>query len=135
MQRQKGGAGQRNEYVVTYRIETLGAPGVAPERQDYVVYNDQLRPYYKPTGPAEKRPDAWVIKHLLRESVGTVANGYPNERIYAVRWFGGFPVSYVTRQILSEDVPKLLESYEKKFDVVWTKAPGANGAWSFTSTR
>jgi hypothetical protein len=120
---------------VTYILETLGAAGVAPERQDYVVYNDQLRPWYKPTGPAEKRPDEWVIKHLLRESVGTVANGYPNERIYAVRWFGGYPVDYVTRQTLSEDVPKLLESYEKKYNVVWTKTPGANGAWSFTSTR
>ena len=62
MQRQKGGAGQRNEYVVTYIIETLGAPGVAPERQEY---NDQLRPWYKPTGPQEKRPDEWVIKHLV----------------------------------------------------------------------
>ena len=30
---------------------------VALERQEYVVYNDQLRPYYKPTGPAGKRPD------------------------------------------------------------------------------
>ena len=37
---------------VTYILETLGAPGVAPERQDYVVYNDQLRPWYKRTGPA-----------------------------------------------------------------------------------
>ena len=37
MQRQKGGAGNRNEYVVTYIIETLGGPGVAPERQEYVV--------------------------------------------------------------------------------------------------
>ena len=28
-------------------------PGVAPERQEHVVFNDQLRPYYKPTGPAQ----------------------------------------------------------------------------------
>jgi len=39
---------------------------------------------------------------------------YPNERIYAVRWYGGYPMGYVTRQILSEGVPKLLESYERK---------------------
>ena len=79
------------------------------------------RPWYKPTGPAKKRPDEWVIMHFLRESVGTVANGCPNQRTYAVRWFGGYPVGYATRQTLSENVPD--------------QGPGANGAWSFTSTR
>ena len=61
--------------------------------------DDQLRPWFKPTGPQEKRPDEWVIKHLLRESVGTVVKGFSNQRIYAVGWFGEFPVSYITRQM------------------------------------
>lgn len=99
---------------------------------DHLYYNDMLTPYVKPEREIEL-PEQWIIDFIKKPAVyrRKEANGkWTIKPGYVVKWIGGHDDTIERRDVLIKDVPKLIETFDKKHQVKWRQ--NKRDGWAFT---